>query len=401
MTTGGWDSLPTMACRSCGSEVPAGTYCGLCGAAERSTRWGGPARWRFGAYAAAPNEHVLLPALTTSIFPHAPRRSRWAFRAALLVLLVLLVAFALLRWQPPLIGLSAIGLPLLFVLHLRETDAFRDQSVLTLGATAVSSLGLGVGWSMTTDAIWKQTYDDVLGTPMTAGDRLINLLAIPVVSVLLLLVPVVLIRLLRPGPREALDGFVIGALAALCFTAAGVLTRAAPEFANGLVAEDFPTNAILTLAVVRGVAAPVTAAAVGGMVGATLWFRRRTDIPVGHWYSLTSPVPAVAIGALAYVAQNRIDYAWISYAQIVGLYAVITALALVALRIVLHQTLLLETPDEPNPTEPVLCPQCEHVVPDVTFCANCGVAAHAASRTSRANRRGHRPVPVTAASDGR
>jgi hypothetical protein len=406
VTAGGsaedWESLPTMLCRVCGADVPAGKYCGVCGATAMPKRGDGLAWLRLGAYAAAPDEHVLRPSITTSVFPHLPRRSRWAFRAALIVLLALLFVFALLRWQPPLIGISAIGLLLLFGLHLRETDAFRDQSIVTLAVTAVLAIGLGIGWAFATDAIWKHTYDDVLGTPMTTEDLLTNLVAVPVGGVLFMLAPVVLMRLLRPGARESLDGFVIGALAALCFTAAGVLTRAAPEFADGLVAKDFPMHAILTLTAIRGVAAPVTTAAVGGMVGATLWFRRRADPDtVRHWYSLTSPAPAVAIALLAYVAQNRIDYAWISYGEIVGLYAGITVLALLALRIVLHRTLLLEAPDEASPTEPVLCPQCEHVVPELAFCVNCGIAAHAASRTSRAARRSNRPTPVDVAPEGR
>jgi hypothetical protein len=397
-----WDSLSTMLCRVCGGVGPEGTYCGSCGAAATPTRGGGPAWLRIRAYAAAPNEHVLRPSLTTSLFPRLPRRSRWAFRVALIVLLALLVAFVLLRWQPPLIGISALGLPLLFGLYLRETDAFRDQSIVTLTITAILGIGIGIGWALATDAIWKRTYDDVLGTPMTTTDQLINLAAIPIGGTLLMLLPVALIRLLRPGVRESLDGFVIGALAALCFTAAGVLTRAAPEFADGLVAVGFPRSALLALAAIRGGAAPLTAAAIGGMVGATLWFRPRANPKtVQHWYSLTSPAPALAIALLLYVAQNRIDYAWISYLQIVGLYAVIAVLALLALRVVLHCTLLREASDETSPNEPVLCTQCEHVVPELAFCANCGVAAHAASRTSRAARRSHRPTPIYVAPDGR
>jgi hypothetical protein len=406
VTAGGsaddWKSVSTMACRVCGTNVPTGRYCGVCGATVTPKRGDGPAWLRFRAYAAAPDEHVLRPSITTSVFPQAPRQSRWAFRVALIVLLALLLGFALLRWQPPLIGISALALSLLFGLHLRETDAFHDQSIVTLAVTAILAIGMGIGWTFATDVIWKRTYDDVLGTPMTTAQQLINLVAIPIAGVLLMLAPVALMRLLRPGVRESLDGFVIGALAALCFTAAGMLTRAAPEFANGLVAKDFPMHAILALAAIRGVAAPLTAAAVGGMVGATLWFRRRaTPETVQHWYSLTSPAPAIAIALLAYVAQNRIDYAWISYGQIVGLYAVITMLALLALRIVLHSTLLLEAPDDASPNEPMLCSECDHVVPDLAFCANCGIAAHAASRTSRAARRSDRPTPVAVAPEGR
>jgi RsiW-degrading membrane proteinase PrsW (M82 family) len=397
-----WESLPTMPCHACAADVPVGTYCGRCGATSTPSRGDGPAWLRLRAYTPAPNEHVLRPALTTSIFPHLPRRSRSAFRLALIVLLALLVVFALLRWQPPLIGISALGLPLLFGLHMRETDAFRDQSLITLMVTGAMAIGLGVGWAFATEAIWKQTYDDVLGTPMTSADILINLVAIPIVGVLLMLAPVALMRLWRPGVRESLDGFVIGALAALCFEAAEVLTRGAPEFANGLVANDFPMQAMLALAAIRGIAGPLTAAAVGGMVGATLWFRRRTNPEAAqHWYSATSPVPAIAVALLAYVAQNGIDYAWLSYGQIVALYIAITVLAVLALRIVLHCVLLREACDDVSAHQPMLCTQCDYVVPDLAFCANCGIAAHAASRTSRAVRRSDRPTPVAPAPESR
>jgi hypothetical protein len=399
---GGWESLPTTECHQCGTDVPAGAFCAACGATLSPQRGGWPARLRLKAYSAAPNQHVLLPWVTSSIFPRLPRQSRSAFRLALIVLVVLLAVFALLRWQPPLIGISSVGLPLLFLIYLRETDAFKDQSMVTLALTAALSIGLGIGWALATNAIWARTYDDVLGTPMTTTERSINLLAIPIGGVLLVLGLVAVMRLWRPGVRESLDGFVIGALAALCFTAAGILTRAAPEFATGLVDKDIPMAALLALAAIRGIAAPLTAAAVGGMVGATLWFRPRTEpTDVRHWYSLTSAAPALTVALLVYLGQNLIDYAWISYGEIVALYAVITVLAVLSLRIVLHCTLLHEASDATSQNEAVLCPQCDHVVPDRAFCANCGIAANAASRTSRRGRRTERPTRIDLPPEGR
>ena len=64
----------------------------------------------------------------------------------------------------------------------------------------------------------------------------------------------------------------------------------------------------------------------------------------------------------------------------------IAVIALLALRIGLQYCLLHEEHDAPDP-ERVLCPHCDHVVPDMAFCPNCGVAAAAASRTSRTARR--------------
>ena len=55
-------------------------------------------------------------------------------------------------------------------------------------------------------------------------------IGIPLGGVILMLMPAVIVRLLRPPTREALDGFMIGALGALSFTAAATLTRLAPQF---------------------------------------------------------------------------------------------------------------------------------------------------------------------------
>jgi hypothetical protein len=84
-----------------------------------------------------------------------------------------------------------------------------------------------------------------------------------------------------------------------------------------------------------------------------------------------------------------------------GIYGLLAVLAMYALRIVVHSTLLHEEPDHAPPDNPILCPQCEHVVPDLPFCPHCGVAGHAASRTSRAARRSPRPVPVGPSAEGR
>ena len=375
------ESLSAKTCGECGRDVPAGRFCDACGATLSRRRGDGRPRWRLRAYAAAPDEHVLWPSVTTALLTQLPRRSRRAFRLSLVVLLVLLVGFVLLKWQPPLIGLSALGLPLLFVVYLRETSAFEELSVVALAVSAGLGSALGVGWALATDAIWARTYDDVLGTPMTPTESLINLVIIPIAGLLLTLVPVAVLRARRPETAKSLDGFVLGALAALGFTAAGILTRAAPEFANGLVSKDFPMDALWALAAIRGVATPLTAAAVGGMVGATLWFRLRTDPAFErHWYSPAAPGPAIVIALLAYGGQNLIDYAWISYTQIVVLYAGIALLALLALRIVLHATLLGEKSDGIDGGEAMPCPQCEHVVPDRGFCPNCGYALNAARR---------------------
>jgi hypothetical protein len=401
----GWNSLPTVDCHVCDANAPAGAFCAICGAAlsrRRGPVFQGPAWLRLRTYAAAPKEYVLSPRLVGALFPRLPRRSRASFRVGLLALAVLLIVFAVLRWQGPLIGISALGLPLLFAIYLHESDAFTDMSVPTLLIDGALGVGLGVGWSFVTGAVVAKTYDDVLGTPMTMGDILANVLAVPIGALILMLVPVTVIRLLRPGIRESLDGFAIGVLGALCFMATATLTRLAPQFEDGLFEAQRPIADFLVTAVIQGVVVPVTAAAVVGAVGATFWLRPRAD--TGHrrrWFAFTTPVPVLAIGVVAYTAMGVVDVAWLPQTLEAGLYVVIALVALLVLRIVLHATLLHEVPDVTGPDTAVLCPQCDHVVPDLAFCPSCGAAAHAASRSSRQARRATRPVPADAAPEDR
>jgi RsiW-degrading membrane proteinase PrsW (M82 family) len=398
----GWAAVPTVPCHVCDANAPAGEFCAICGAALSRRRGDGPAWLRLRSYAAAPKEHVLSPRIVSALFPRLPRRSRASFRVGLLVLAVLLVAFALLRWQGPLIGISALGLLLLFGIYLYESDAFTDMSGPTLLIACVLGAGLGVGWSVTTGAVVARTYDDVLGTPMTMSDMVVNVLAIPIGALILMLVPVAVLRLLRPGVRESLDGFAIGVLVALCFTTASTLTRLAPQFEDGLFEVDRPIADFLVTAVIQGVVVPVAAAGVVGALGATLWLKPRTN--AGHrrrWFAFTAPFPALVAGVLAYTAMGVVDVAWLPQEIEAGLYALIALLVLLVLRIVLHATLLHEVPDDTRRDTAVLCPQCDHVVPDLPFCPSCGAAAHAASRTSRQARRDTRPVPVDTAPEGR
>ena len=94
----------------------------------------------------------------------------------------------------------------------RETDAFADLSVVTLVVTAVLGVALGVGWGVATDVAVARTDDDALGLPVSTARILITGFAIPLTFLILLFAPMVLIRFWRPGVRESLDGFVIGAL---------------------------------------------------------------------------------------------------------------------------------------------------------------------------------------------
>ena len=383
-----------MHCAVCDTDTPAAAYCGTCGAHLSAQRGDGRGWLRIGASAAEPGEHVLRLSIASTLFPHLPHRSRASFRVAMALLFLAMVVFALLRWQAPLVAVSALGLPLLFGLYMHETDIDDDLPIGSLILTAVLGVALGVGWALVSGGLVAQTYDAALGDVETDATTVFTGVAVPVVTAILTLTPAVVVRLLRPPPtRESLDGFVIGALGAIGFTAAATLTRMAPQFATGPRADTGrPISELLAQAAIQGVALPLTAAALGGLVGAALWFTRPTN---------TSRRPATVLLAVS-ILVALVLYATLGLTESlpffqglhVGLHLAIAVIALLALRIGVQAMLLHEEQDETDPAQHVLCPHCDHVVPETAFCPNCGVATRAASRTSRVARRRPPEAPV-------
>ena len=298
---------------------------------------GGLGSLRWDAYVAAPDEQVLRLSVASSLFPHLPLRSRNVFRVGLAVLFLLLIALGLLRWQAPMIAVSALGLPLIFLLYLYEANIHRDLTLRMLVPTALLGIGLGVVWALATGSLVAGFYDVSLAN--ASSRRLAQLvgIAVPVGAGILMLVPAVVMRLVRPT-REALDGFVIGSLSAISFTAAATLSRMAPQFSTGVTAGDRPATVMLAQAGTQGVAIPLTTAAMGGLVGAALWF--------GRWKPMVYCVLAtlVLFAALglweATPALEGVDF---------GAHLMFAVIALLALRIGLQYFLLREDYETPDP----------------------------------------------------
>lgn len=386
------DAVPQTECRICKTDVPAGEYCGLCGCHLTPRRGEGPDWLRIRDFGAAPGEHLLQPSLASSLFPHLPPRSRMVFRIGLAVVLVALVVFALLRLPAASVTVAALGFPLLFLLYLRESDGFADIPVRTWALTAVIGIVLAVGWVLLTGALVARSYGIALDAGIVGARMLQMGIGVPLGGVILMLMPAVIMRLLKPPTREALDGFMIGALGALSFTAAATLTRLAPQFGTGVVSKR-PMDSLIVEAGIRGVAVPLTAAAAGGLIGAALWFKRPPSKEKQRPGVVRLLLVSFAVAVLVvYLGLGLIDVAHFPQVLMLVLYLAVALVALFLLRVGLHLALLHEAHDEIQSDEPLLCPHCGHVVPDMAFCPACGVATRASSRSSRTERREMRPV---------
>jgi hypothetical protein len=381
-------------CPVCRVDVPAGKYCGLCGVPLAEHEAGDGPHWlRARTFSAAPGQHLLTPSVTSSLFPHLSPRSRKAFLLGLGLLLVALTLATVFRLPAALITVASLGLPLLFLMYLRESDLSEDIPRSTLAYTATLGIGLGVIWVLLTGAAVARAYGVPLGAGIAGARIMRDGLGIPVGAMIIMLLPAVVVRLTRPGVREALDGYAIGALGALTFTGAATLTRLAPQFTTGMVARARPLDGLLVEAGIRGIAMPITAAAVGGLIGAALWFTRPPSKAGKNRGFVRVTLVSIAVVVVAvYAAIGLIDVVRVPQWLQLAVHLTLSALALLALRIGLHLALLHEAQDDMRADEPLLCTECNHVVPDAPFCAFCGAAMHASSRKSRNSRRQERPI---------
>ncbi|MGZ5390892.1 MAG: zinc ribbon domain-containing protein [Mycobacterium sp.] len=381
-------------CPVCQIDVPAGEYCGLCGVPLAEHKSGDGPHWlRASSFSAAPGQRLLSPALTSSLFPHLSPRSRKVFLMGLVLLAGALTVATFLRMPAALIAIASLGLPLLFAVYLRESGVSRDIPRSTLALTVGLGVILGVGWVLLTGAAVARAYGVPLGAGIAGGRILRDGIGVPVGSMLLMLVPALVARFAWRDNREALDGYAIGALGALTFTAAATLTRLAPQFTTGMVNRVRPLDGLLVEAGIRGIAMPLTAAAVGGLIGTALWFTRPpTKVDKNRGFVGGTLILIALVVIAVYAGLGLVDVARFPQWLQLALHLTLTGLALLALRIGLHLALLHEAQDEIRTDEPILCMECNHVVPDAPFCARCGAAMHASSRRSRRTRREERPI---------
>src|SRR5579875_2366906 len=214
-------------CPSCGQTVPAGNYCGACGAHLA----GAPLRQH--AFAANPNEHILHPSIASVLFPHLPHSRSLPYRLALLAVIILLMVFGYLRLSGATVAIVVAAVPALYLLYLYEVEAYEGDPLYTVGITAGVGALLGAGWAFLTGPYVTQTLllqSSLQGVPL--GRIVLAAVAIPLVAQILMLVGALIIRVTRPYD-EVLDGFVFGVTAAVAFAFGFSLINLLPEIRSG------------------------------------------------------------------------------------------------------------------------------------------------------------------------
>lgn len=371
--------VPIDTCANCANLAPVGTFCGVCGAHLHYSD-DRRAATRPHAYSAFPEESVFHPSITTSLFPHLSHRSSFPFRAALGALALLLVAFALAGLEPAVIATSALGVPLLFALYLREVDVYGENPLVLGGVTLVVGAALGVGWALLGGPVVAAALQPTLGSILTGGKALEASVVVPAIGQALMCVPVLLLFAGRRRSDEALDGFALGAGGALGFTVAAVLANLVGKLSDAVLSGSSFTT-LVTEALLRGVSQPIVAAGATGLLGAAIW-AHRDDRPgqTARW--TTSPLLVFVLALLFQVGLGFADQARLADLVLLAVHLGATLLVMLALRIGLHLILLSESHDiAVGPAR--ICPHCHHVTPQMAFCPECGVATAATARPNR------------------
>lgn len=376
-----------MHCANCGGVVPPGAFCGNCGAHLTPRPGDGPAWLRPDVFCAAPHESVLRPSLASTLLPQLSELTRRPFNLGLVLIIVAMAVLVELQLPGGLITVASLGLPLLLLIYWRRSGVLDDVPRRAVLLTILIAVGLAVGWVLLTgDLVVREA-----GSPFEAGSAgrrvLRDGLGVAEGGAILMLIPAGVIRLLWRSRRESLDGFVIGVLSTLVFTAAATLTRLAPQFTTAPVARSQPVQWLFFEAAVRGVTVPLTAACAGGLVGTALWFPRSSS---ASRLSRSTVTAALSLGALTvlgvYAVVGWADIEGVSQLYVLFWHVAMALVALVGLRIGLQLALLHE--EHPPATDAyLLCLHCRHVVPEMAFCPACGAAQHASPDRSLRERR--------------
>jgi RsiW-degrading membrane proteinase PrsW (M82 family) len=371
-----------MRCDHCANDVPDGVFCTRCGAHQGTTHELGSAKKRTHNYAAHPAEHVMQPAVFTTLFPHLGHQKvhefRWAFAVGLGGILVLYVAGLI----SAAILVAVFLVPVLYLIYLYEAQVYRDEPATVLGFT----LGGGAVLGLVVTLIERAVYNPFSGVGNPLHNAGINVGAVLFLG---LLVPVVQ-EAVKPLPAmflpnrkdfpETVDGLVFGIAAGLGFGLAESLVAFSTVLVS-LPAHSTPGNWIYDLAMLA-VFQPLLQGSATGMVAAAVWRYRRGRLGGRE-------IGGVAMAVIAHVAfslgtQLLQDVA-VAQLFVLVWQAVVVGALLVYVRYLLHHALMEEAAH--MGFAETVCPNCHMHIVASGFCPNCGGALTAAPSSVKRTRK--------------
>jgi PrsW family intramembrane metalloprotease len=362
---------PLVICPHCESTVPAGEFCGHCGAHLRTAD-----TTRRHAFAAMPNEPVMHFNVISTLFPHLSHRHGGPFRWAFIAGMVFVILLAALRLFAPATAAASFLLPALYLLYLYEVEVYADEPWLLVGATMIA--GAVLGYAFTELAGGAAASSSLTGD--VGSSFVLRGVAIPLVAQALMLAGPAFLYFARGRYREPLDGLTFGAACALGFSLASQLTALWPLINGPLIATGNPVDWALRL-LRLGVLVSLVNASTTAMITASVWLHRYDRRRSERSWEVSVPATLLvgfgaqlALGALTFTLQDLIVQ--------VLVWALATVAVMLYVRQVIHQALLSEgVAHEIGPDSQ--CPECHHIVPTMLFCPNCGAGRLAATRSSR------------------
>jgi RsiW-degrading membrane proteinase PrsW (M82 family) len=359
---------PLVFCPHCESLVPAGDFCGHCGAHLISD-----SRRRTHAFAATPTEHVAHVSIITTLFPHLPHRRGGPFRLALIAGAAIVLVLAALHLFAPATAAAVFVLPALYLIYLYEVEVYGSEPWLVIGATMVVGAVLGF--------VSAYLFGGSLATRLITGDRgtafFLEGIVIPVAGQLLMLAGPLFLFAFRRQFREPLDGLAFGAASALGFTLTSSLTFLWPLLTEPLLGTGSAVGWAVRLTQ-AGLLIMLINACTTGVVSASIWLerfdRRRARRP---WHSSLVATLIVAFGSQLLIGVNA--FLEQDLALDVGVLLIVTIALLLYLRLVIHDALLVEGAEHEIGPES-MCPECHRIVPTMAFCPACGAARSAAPK---------------------
>jgi len=371
-------------CDHCAHDVPDGVFCTRCGAHQGTTGEAGDARLREHRYAAHPNEHVVQPAIFTTLFPHLGQHKvhefRWAFVVGLAGIVVLWIAGLI----TAAILVAIFLVPVLYLIYLYEAQVYRDEPAIVLGFTIGGGAVVGLIVTLVERALFNP-YSNI-GNPLhnagiDVGAVLFLGLLVPVVQEVLKPLPALFMTNRAQFP-ETVDGLVFGVAAGLGFSVAEslvafstALTALPPHLTPGTWIYDLTTLAVFQ---------PLLQGSATGMIVAAVWRFRRGRLAGRE-------IGGIAMAFLAHIAfslgtillkDSSADALFVLVWQ-----AIVVGALLIYVRYVLHHALMEEAAH--MGFAETICPNCHRHIVASGFCPNCGVALTAAPSSIR---RARKPV---------